>query len=87
MASTARLKTRSDDGRFGEYGGRFVPEALFGALDELEAERRRAFKDREFLAELDRLLAEVAGRPTPLYLAERLTREIGGARIWLKRED
>jgi tryptophan synthase beta chain len=87
MASTARLKPRSDDGRFGEYGGRFVPEALFAALDQLEEERRRAFKDREFLAELDRLLAEVAGRPTPLYLAERLTREVGGARIWLKRED
>jgi tryptophan synthase beta chain len=75
------------DGRFGEYGGRFVPEVLIAALDELDRVRREAFADPAFLKELDRLWKEVAGRPTPLYFAERLTAEFGGARIWLKRED
>jgi tryptophan synthase beta chain len=74
-------------GWFGEYGGRFVPEVLVGALEELEAARVAAFDDPAFLTELGRLLRDVAGRPTALYLAERLTAEIGGARIWLKRED
>jgi tryptophan synthase beta chain len=74
-------------GWFGEYGGRFVPEVLVGALEELEEARASAFADPSFLGELDRLLREIAGRPTALYLAERLTGEVGGARIWLKRED
>ncbi|HVF12659.1 MAG TPA: tryptophan synthase subunit beta [Actinomycetota bacterium] len=88
MPSPSTKKTKpSIPGRFGSYGGRYVPEALLPALDELEAERKKAFADKHFLAELDRLYREVAGRPTPLYLAERLTKEIGGARIWLKRED
>ncbi|MEX2587237.1 MAG: tryptophan synthase subunit beta [Actinomycetota bacterium] len=74
-------------GRFGEYGGQFVPESLMAALSELDEARRVAFADPEFLDELDRLRKTVIGRPTPLYLAERLTAEAGGARIWLKRED
>lgn len=74
-------------GRFGEYGGSYVPEALVPALIELDEARRKAFRDKSFLAELDRLYGEIAGRPTPLYLASRLTAEVGGAQIWLKRED
>ncbi|HVE77066.1 MAG TPA: tryptophan synthase subunit beta [Actinomycetota bacterium] len=82
------LRSHPDaDGRFGEYGGRFVPEGLMHALDELEQARVTAFADESFLAELQRLYREVAGRPTPLYLAQRLTEQAGGARIWLKRED
>lgn len=74
-------------GRFGEYGGQFVPEPLMAALAQLENSRREAFSDPKFTAELDRLRRVVIGRPTPLYLAERLTGEVGGAEIWLKRED
>ena len=74
-------------GYFGAFGGRFVPETLMSALEELEAAYRRAREDRAFWQELHHLLATYAGRPTPLYLAERLSREAGGARIYLKRED
>jgi tryptophan synthase beta chain len=74
-------------GHFGQFGGMFVPETLMAALEELGAEYERAKKDDSFQAELDRLLREYVGRPTPLYLAERWTRELGGARIYLKRED
>jgi len=74
-------------GRFGDYGGRFVPEVLMAALDELDRARTEAFADPDFRKELERLFRDVAGRPTPLYLAQRLTDETGGARIWLKRED
>jgi tryptophan synthase beta subunit len=74
-------------GWFGEYGGRFVPEVLTAALEELDRARLEAFADPQFHEELRRLLTDVAGRPTPLYLARRLTAEIGGASIWLKRED
>ena len=84
---SVKLSSQTKDGRFGEFGGRFVPEVLISALDELDKIRQEAFGDPVFLKELDRLLKEVAGRPTPLYYAERLTGEIGGARIWLKRED
>ena len=73
-------------GRFGDFGGRFVPEALMGALDELEKAWASARSDEEFLAELDSLRATVIGRPTPLYEATRLS-ERTGARVWLKRED
>jgi tryptophan synthase beta subunit len=76
-----------DRGWFGEYGGRFVPEVLVGALEELEAARSAAFADPAFLDELHGLLRDVGGRPTALYPADRLTTEVGGARIWLKRED
>jgi len=74
-------------GHFGPYGGMFVPETLMTALHELTAEYARARTDREFSEELDYLLRDFAGRPTPLYLAERLTEKLGGAKIYLKRED
>jgi tryptophan synthase beta chain len=74
-------------GHFGRFGGRFVPEALFAALDELTAAYDDARADPAFTAELDRLLAAYAGRPTPLTEAARLTEHVGGARILLKRED
>ena len=73
--------------RFGEFGGRYVPEALFGAHEDLEAAYEEARRDPAFQAELDDLLKHYVGRPTPLYFAERMTRECGGARIWIKRED
>jgi tryptophan synthase beta chain len=74
-------------GHFGPYGGRFVPETLMTALLELEREYAAARKDSSFRSELASLLHEFAGRPTPLYFAERLTKELGGAKIYLKRED
>src|SRR6059036_1067719 len=74
-------------GHFGSYGGRYVPETLMQPLQELEEEYRRAQADPAFQRELEYYLREFCGRPTPLYLAERLTRELGGARIYLKRED
>src|SRR6478752_3334712 len=74
-------------GHFGPYGGMFVPETLVSALNELTAEYEVARNDRRFQDELTTLLRDFAGRPTPLYLAERLTKELGGARIYLKRED
>ena len=74
-------------GHFGPYGGRFVPETLMTALLDLEREYETARKDPAFEKELDYLLREFVGRPTPLYLAERLTQELGGAKIYLKRED
>ncbi len=74
-------------GRFGEYGGRFVPETLTGALDQLAEEYDRAKRDPAFQAELDGLLKTFVGRPSPLYHAKRLSDAAGGAQIWLKRED
>jgi tryptophan synthase beta chain len=74
-------------GHFGPYGGRFVPETLMNPLQELEAEYFRAQHDPEFQRELQYYLREFCGRPTPLYFAERLTRELGGPKIYLKRED
>ena len=73
--------------RFGSYGGRYVPETLIPALDELAQAYRQAAADPEFLAELDRLAADYVGRPTPLYRARRLEEEAGVAPIYLKRED
>jgi tryptophan synthase beta chain len=75
------------NGRFGEYGGRYVPETLIHPLQELEDEYFRAQNDPEFQNELRYYLREFCGRPTPLYHAERLTRDLGGAKIYLKRED
>jgi len=72
---------------FGPYGGMFVPETLMAALEELTAEYERARHDPAFRRELDELLRDFAGRPTPLYFAERLTKRLGGAKIYLKRED
>jgi tryptophan synthase beta chain len=74
-------------GRFGEFGGRFVPETVMAALDELEAAMDEAFADPDFHRERALLARDFVGRPTPMYLAERLTEYAGGARIWLKRED
>ncbi len=74
-------------GRFGPYGGRFVSETLMGPLETLTAAYDEARRDPGFQAEVDRDLRDFVGRPTPLYFAERLTRRVGGARIYLKRED
>lgn len=74
-------------GRFGPFGRRFVPETLMRALEELTDEYLRAKADPVFVAEFDHLLGSYVGRPSPLYFAERLTAEAGGARIFLKRED
>ena len=74
-------------GHFGPYGGMFVPETLMTALNELSAEYATARQDPEFQRELQGLLGDFAGRPTPLYFAERLTQELGGAKVYLKRED
>ena len=74
-------------GRFGAYGGRYVPETLMAALLELEQAYMAAREDAAFQAELDDLLKHYVGRPTPLYFAKRMTEQLGGAQIWLKRED
>jgi tryptophan synthase beta chain len=74
-------------GHFGPYGGRFVPEVLMAPIEELENAYLEARDDPAFQAELAQLLATFAGRPTPLYYARRLSESLGGARIWLKRED
>ena len=74
-------------GRFGTYGGRYVPETLMAALEELEQAYDLADADTAFHAELDGLLHHYCGRPTPLYFAKRLSEQLGGARIYLKRED
>lgn len=74
-------------GHFGPYGGRYVPETLVHPLQQLEDEYFRAQEDPAFQRELDYYLREFVGRPTPLYFAERLTRDLGGAKIYLKRED
>ncbi len=82
------IKTLPDaNGHFGEYGGRFVPETLMGAIEELEQEYLAVRNDENFLANLDTLLNHYVGRPTPLYFAENLTDKLGGPNIFLKRED
>ena len=98
MKATAKKRCRSTQplvergasrvpGRFGPYGGRYVPETLMAALEELEREYAKAKRDARFQAELDDLLRNYAGRPTPLSFARRLTEKLGGAKIYLKRED
>src|SRR5580700_4025535 len=74
-------------GRFGVYGGRYVPETLMAALEELEREYEKAKRDPKFQKRLDGLLRTYAGRPTALTFARRLTQKLGGAKIYLKRED
>lgn len=74
-------------GRFGSFGGRYVPETLTRALDELTQAYEQALADRSFQEELNELWANFVGRPSPLYFAKRLTQTCGGAQIWLKRED
>ncbi len=84
------MKTLSSypiDGKFGKYGGRFVPEVLMAAISELEDAYEQAKQDSNFCKELAYYLSEYAGRPTPLYYAENVTRKLGGAKIYLKRED
>ncbi|HEX6805346.1 MAG TPA: tryptophan synthase subunit beta [Terriglobales bacterium] len=91
MASKTPRKTRPrlivSPGRFGPWGGRYVPETLMAALDELEREYEKAKRDPRFKARLNELLKSFAGRPTPLFFARRLTEKLGGAKIYLKRED
>ena len=86
-AGTAGASLPDEHGHFGAYGGQFVAETLMLPLEELTAAYRRYLRDPEFLAELDSDLTHYVGRPSPLYHAERLSREVGGARIYLKRED
>ncbi|OUM96775.1 MAG: tryptophan synthase subunit beta [Thermobacillus sp. ZCTH02-B1] len=76
-----------EHGRFGRFGGRYVPETLMNALFELEEAYLKFSRDPDFQAELDELLRQYSGRPTPLYFAARLTERLGGAKIYLKRED
>ena len=87
MTASIRQSQPDDAGRFGPYGGKFVPETLMRALIELEEEYRAAKQDQSFLDDLGHLSERYAGRPTPLYYAENLTNELGGAQIYLKRED
>jgi tryptophan synthase beta chain len=92
MTTTAAMvnpagPVKSAAGRFGVYGGRYVPETLMAALEELEHAYALAKEDAAFQAELDDLLHNYCGRPTPLYFAKRLTEQCGGAKIYLKRED
>jgi tryptophan synthase beta chain len=82
-----KLSNNPIDGKYGKYGGRFVPEVLMAAITELEEAYEQARKDPNFQKELDYYLSEFAGRPTPLYYAENLTGKVGGAKIYLKRED
>ncbi len=82
-----RYNLPTSDGRFGRFGGRYVPETLMEALSDLEESYLRLRDDPSFRRELDYMLREYAGRPTPLYYAENLTRMVGGAKIYLKRED
>jgi tryptophan synthase beta chain len=83
----ARKPPAAEPGRFGIYGGRYVPETLIAALQDLEREYEKAKRDPKFQKRLDLLLKSYAGRPTPLFYAARLTKKSGGARIYLKRED
>jgi tryptophan synthase beta chain len=87
METVAEKVLPDAKGRFGEFGGRYVPETLMQPLQELEDEYFRAQQDPEFQNELNYYLKEFCGRPTPLYYAERLTKDLGGAKIYLKRED
>ncbi|MSQ06604.1 MAG: tryptophan synthase subunit beta [Dehalococcoidia bacterium] len=87
MTTTKPITLPDDRGRFGDYGGKFVPETLMAALAELEAAYAQAKADAGFQRELGHLLHTYAGRPTALYYARNLTRHCGGAKIYLKRED
>ncbi len=86
-AKASHSQTPDSQGRFGQFGGRFVPETLTRALDELESEYASAKRDPKFQAELDELLRTFVGRPSPIYHAKRLSQMAGGAQIWFKRED
>ena len=81
------MKLPDKHGRFGEFGGMFVPETVMPAILELEKAYLSAKKDKKFQKELNYYLREYAGRPSPLYFAQRLTKRLGGTKIYLKRED
>ena len=87
MATRNQTTLPDDRGRFGDFGGKFVPETLMAALDQLEAAYWEVKEDNDFQDKLTHLLRTYAGRPTSLYYAENLSRHVGGARIYLKRED
>jgi tryptophan synthase beta chain len=87
ITKKSRTSAKQSVGRFGVYGGRYVPETLMAALEELERHYEKAKRDRSFQGRLDELLRTYAGRPTALFFAQRLTNKLGGARIYLKRED
>jgi tryptophan synthase beta chain len=87
MSATETATLPDARGHFGPYGGRYVPETLMHPLQELEAQYAKCWEDPEFQREFHYYLRQFCGRPTPLYFAERLTRELGGAKIYLKRED
>jgi len=87
MATRNQTTLPDDRGRFGDFGGKFVPETLMAALDQLEAAYWEVKEDNDFQDKLTHLLRTYAGRPTALYYAENLSRHVGGARIYLKRED
>ena len=88
MAELSRLRDLPDErGHFGPYGGVFVAETLISALDELKAQYERYRVDPDFIAEFERELKHYVGRPSPVYHAERWSKQLGGAQIWLKRED
>ena len=82
-----KLSSYPLEGKYGKFGGRFVPEVLMEAINELEAAYKRFKNNKKFTEELNCYLTDYAGRPTTLYLAENLTRKVGGAKIYLKRED
>jgi len=87
MTAQSQTSVPRSKGRFGGYGGRYVPETLIPALEALEAAHIEARRDPAFAVEFDRYLRTFCGRPTPLYFARRLTEALGGARVYLKRED
>ena len=87
MVANKQLNLPDERGRFGDFGGKFVPETLMAALSDLEAAYKQAKYAPEFQNELEQLLQNYAGRPTALYYAQNLTRQCGGAKIYLKRED
>ncbi|MCB1357895.1 MAG: tryptophan synthase subunit beta, partial [Maritimibacter sp.] len=81
------MKGPDEKGRFGDFGGRFVSETLMPLILDLEAEYERAKTDDSFWAEMNYLWEHYVGRPSPLYYAERLTEELGGAKVYLKRDE
>jgi tryptophan synthase beta chain len=87
MATASIARKAATPGRFGPYGGRYVPETLMAALEEIEREYEKAKRDPKFKRRLEQLLRTYAGRPTALFFARRLTQKLGGAKIYLKRED
>jgi len=87
VASTKSFDGKSDEYNFGKFGGRYIPETLAAAMEDLWTQWLETKEDPEFVAECDRLRREYIGGPTPLFFCKRLTEHVGGAQIWLKRED